>query len=562
MRVNKCVTSRPQTGMREIAVVAATSVVVLLGAYGLPADADSAPTDPTDPATPRTVTADALPTVQMDGVGLTQVVIGRTVYVGGTFSAARPPGAAPGTRTVPRHNLLAYDLVSGRLKGGFRPRIDGTVMTLAKSPDGKRLYLGGTFAHVNGRAANHIAAINPQTGYRVASFKAGTDRSVRAIVAGRTSVWLGGIFTATNGQRRSSLAKVRASDGVLRRWAPRATGGPVSALALSRDNRQVVAGGRFTRVNGSSRPGYGLARLDAQSGSLLPLPVNRVIRNAGTNAGVTSLVSDGTYVYGSAYAVGYRDGNFEGSFKARWSNGSLVWLESCHGDTYSVYPTPRAVYTAGHAHTCATIGGFPDTDPREYHKALAFSNAVTGTNAAEPPASKYHSFTGRPAPTLLTWFPNFDTGTTTVSRQGAWHVTGRGRYVAVAGEFLHANGAGQQGLTRFAMPTVDAVPNKQGPRSTAVGFTPTASQVGPGQVEIVWNTAWDRDNARLTYDVLRATGGTTVVDSVTRESSFWDPQELRTHDVGLASGAYTYRVRATDPLGNVRYSAVVPVTVN
>lgn len=555
---------RARRRARRAGAVGAAALTCLALAHGTtgPATADSAPTDASDPATPTTITADALPTIQIDGVGLTQVVIGTTVYVGGTFSTVRPPGAAPGERTVPQANLLAYDLTTGRFKSRFRPQVNGSVLALAASPDGKRLYAGGSFTRVNGSTANRIVALDPTTGRRHGRFKAGADRTVRAIAAGSTSVWLGGDFTKVRGKIRSSLAKLRTSDGLLRTWAPQATGGSVTALALSRDQRQVMAGGRFTRMNGSSSPGYGLARLDGASGRLLPLPANRVVRNGGNSAGITSLVSDGTYVYGSGFAFGYSGGNLEGTFAMRWSDGKLRWVASCHGDTYSVYPTPRAVYTVSHTHHCANIGGFPDTDPREYHYAAAFSSAVTGTNAPEPPGSRYYSFGGRPAPSLLTWFPRFDTGNTTASAQGPWDITGRGRYVAVSGEFRNVNGTGQQGLVRFATTHIAEVPNLQGPRATRAGFSPTATTQG-NDVTVRWKTAWDRDNARLDYELLRIVGTTTtVVGSLTRESSFWDPQELSLTDTGLAPGNYSYRVRATDPFGNVKVSPAVKVSVS
>src|SRR5262245_6527319 len=59
---------------------------------------------------PNGVTADALPTVQIDGVVWDQAVVGNTVYAGGQFANARPAGAAPGTNLTPRANLLAYDI--------------------------------------------------------------------------------------------------------------------------------------------------------------------------------------------------------------------------------------------------------------------------------------------------------------------------------------------------------------------------------------------------------------------------------------------------------------------
>jgi hypothetical protein len=76
--------------------------------------ADSAPDRPADPATPVTVTADPLPTVQINGVAWSQVVVGDVVYVAGRFTTARPAGAAPGVGEVPRNNVLAYDIRTGR----------------------------------------------------------------------------------------------------------------------------------------------------------------------------------------------------------------------------------------------------------------------------------------------------------------------------------------------------------------------------------------------------------------------------------------------------------------
>ena len=71
------------------------------------------------------VTADALQTVQVNGVVWTQLVVGNTVYVGGRFSTARPAGAAPGASTVRRANLLAFDIRSGKLITSFAPTTNG-----------------------------------------------------------------------------------------------------------------------------------------------------------------------------------------------------------------------------------------------------------------------------------------------------------------------------------------------------------------------------------------------------------------------------------------------------
>src|SRR4051812_3792564 len=91
--------------------------LLVLPAAGVTAAVDAtADTRPNSRPTPATVSAHALPTVQIDGVVWSQPIVGTTVYAGGKFTPARPAGAAPGTRTVKRGNLLAYDIRTGALR--------------------------------------------------------------------------------------------------------------------------------------------------------------------------------------------------------------------------------------------------------------------------------------------------------------------------------------------------------------------------------------------------------------------------------------------------------------
>src|SRR5438128_1708835 len=98
---------------RVLALSVAAFSVGLLGLLGLaaPASSDTAPAQ----GVPPTVSAEALPTVQINGVVYAQVMIGNTVYATGGFTTARPAGAAPGVNEVTRNNLLAYDVTTGEL---------------------------------------------------------------------------------------------------------------------------------------------------------------------------------------------------------------------------------------------------------------------------------------------------------------------------------------------------------------------------------------------------------------------------------------------------------------
>lgn len=75
-----------------------------------------------DPAThvaipgPSIMSADALPTAQIDGIVWSQAIVGDTVYAGGKFATARPGGVAVGgAGQVVRGNLVAYNIKTGQL---------------------------------------------------------------------------------------------------------------------------------------------------------------------------------------------------------------------------------------------------------------------------------------------------------------------------------------------------------------------------------------------------------------------------------------------------------------
>ena len=107
--------------------------------------------------------------------------------------------------------------------------------------------------------------------------------------------------------------------------------------------------------------------------------------------------------YGTGYAFGRTYGNLEGAFKADW-NGNRIWVEDCHGDTYSGAVDGTVVYVASHAHDCARIGGFPDTtNPRVYSHGLAFTSAATRT--LQPENGSYYDFGGQPAPDAAALVP-------------------------------------------------------------------------------------------------------------------------------------------------------------
>jgi PKD repeat protein len=536
------------------------------------AQADSAP-PVTSPATPTTVTADGLPTVQINGVVWSQVVVGTTVYAAGSFTRARPAGAAAGTQETVRNNLLAYDIRTGALITSFAPSLNAQALVVTASPDGSRIYVGGDFTQVDGQTRNRVAALTP-AGTLISTWRPSVSSQVRAIAATNDTVYLGGSITAVGGVSRTRLAAVSAATGALLPWAPvpgvgsvegnelpnndprnQQTSNAVLALVLTSGGSQVVAAGRFDSLNGVKATGVGA--LDAVTGETRPFAVNQLITNQGVNSAVYSLSTDGTAVYGTGYDF-YGPGNLEGSFAATADGGQVIAVNDCHGDHYSSFAVNGALYFAGHPHDCSNIGGYPEENPRINKFATAVSTTATGTVGGNTLTNG--NLQGQPAASLLNWFPTMSAGSVTGQAQAGWSVTGTSEYVVFGGEFPRVNGVAQQGLVRYAIPAL--APNKVGPNAND-GLTPTVVSLSAGSVRVSWQSTYDQDNANLTYRVVRSDKPTQPVFETTAASTFWNRPSLGFVDRDVQPGTrYTYRVYAYDPFGNSATRSSASVTVS
>ncbi|SDT39142.1 Concanavalin A-like lectin/glucanases superfamily protein [Friedmanniella luteola] len=541
--------SHPRRGRAAALALAVLAGVALGAPAATPATADTAP-----PAAdlPATVSTDLLPTVQIDGVAWSQAVVGNRVFAGGSWSTARPAGAAAGTSTVAQPNLLSYNVTTGVMDAGFRPKVNAQILAVAASPDGRTVYIGGDFTTVDGQARNRLAAFDVATGV-LKSWNPGANNKVYALAVTESAVYAGGWLTAAGGAARSSVAALNLTTGAALPFAPAVAGtenAGVRAITVSPDRTKVMLGGQFETVNGAGSPGgYGLAIVDAATGKTSsPLAANAVIRNARNAAGILSLTSSGSSVYGTGfhYAVGGpTDGNFEGAFKISWS-GALEWLEDCHGDSYSVFAGQGAVYVAGHPHYCGNIGGFEQTDPISYHRALAFTPDARGTVGKEP--YNYYNFAGQPKPQWLNWFPDLNSGQYTKQYQGPWHVAGNNDYVVFGGEFTTVNNKLQQGLARFARPGL--APNLDGPRLSGTSYVPKAQSFAQG-IRLTWPANYDRDSEQLTYKLVRNGNSGTPIFTTTQRSTFWLRPTLSFLDTTAVAGqTYTYSVQVSDPSVN------------
>jgi hypothetical protein len=509
----------------------------------VPAGADTAPTPPTPP----TVSADLLPAPQINGVAWAQVVSGNRVYVAGKFTRARPYGSPAGTNEVVRNNMLAYDLTTGALSS-WAPSLNAQGLGIAASPDGARIYVTGEFTQVSGVNRYRVAALDAATGALISTWAPALNYRARPIVVTADTVYVGGAFSTAANQPRQRVAAFATSNGALKPFTV-TNDGEIFGLALPPGSNRLVLGGRFTVVNGVAT--YGLGAVNPTTGASLAMPANQVVRDAGPDAAIYSLSFDSSQVYGSGYVYG-SGGNLEGTFAASATTGALNWVNGCMGDTYGTAPAGGDLYSVGHAHNCGMIGFFPEQPTRAYQYAIA----STTTPAADGRKNTTGPFTGKPAAEPLHWLPTLTPGSFTGQTQAAWTVTGNSSYVLLGGEFPTVNNVAQQGLARFAVSSI--APNKQGPLSSSA-LTPTLSGAGTGAVKAVWTSTWDRDNRRLTYELLR---GSTVVATVSGNSAWWSKPQLTATDTTAPPGTVqSYRIRVHDAFTNTLYSGTASITV-
>ncbi|MFF3014261.1 DNRLRE domain-containing protein [Streptomyces sp. NPDC057939] len=474
---------------------------------------------------PVAFTADALPTWQPNGVVWALAEAGGTVFVGGTFSAVRPPAGAGGSEK-PVVNFAALDAATGAPTACNLSFTVGsgtaTVRALTVSPDKKTLYAGGYFGAVNGTPVSSMAAIDVATCTVKQSFRPAFAATVRAIAVTGDTVYAGGDFLTVAGQSRQRFAAVATADGALRPFTANADD-PGRAVEVTPDGKNVLLGGDFFTVNGTNT--HALAVVDATSGAVTKSYAGFI----ETNSVVKDIATDGTGFYTANEGTG--GGVFDGRIALDLDGFGQRWRDTCLGATQAVLPYGSVLYSASHAHDCASVGEFPDG---QRHHLLA--QPTTGVGK-------------------LGWAPDTNDGIGEGIGPRVMTVGSKGgaQYLWVGGEFTTVNGAAQQGLTRFSSTGDTGAPTVP---------VASASAFGPGGVQVRWRTSLDLDDSALTYRIFR-NGAASPIATVTADSLFFRrPQASWTDTTAQAGQSYTYRVTATDAAGNTSApSATAAVTV-
>jgi concanavalin A-like lectin/glucanase superfamily protein len=303
-------------------------------------------------------------------------VLGDTLYVGGMFNTMSGQ---------PRSRIGAVDAGGWGALRAFAPVADDTVLAIAASDDGSKLFVGGRFRNLNGQPQHAVAAVDPVSGATlpfpaasaVPPVTGNCDSVIKDLTTDATSVYAaaegtgGGCFDGTFGAnvadgsllwrnfclgatqsveivggylykgshahdcssvpggfaqlpsgKNYHLLALNPSDGLLGPWYPATNGKPLGPEVFGTDGRQLFVGGDFTTVNNKAQQGF--TRF-APSPDVTPPIKPPTPRVASVEPGTVKLVLTGTYDRNDdqlGYAL-FRDGS--STPIATWSASSTAW---------------------------------------------------------------------------------------------------------------------------------------------------------------------------------------------------------------------------------------------
>ena len=343
-------------GRAVAALTAALLVAALLVALPVQAAADTSP----PPAVPATVSADALPTVQIDGVAWAQVTVGNTVYVTGSFAFARPAGtpansAEPGGQGQP-----------ARLRHHHR-QPDHRLQPHPERPGPGHHRLTGRLPGLRRRRTSPPSTARPTTGsppstppparWCPASPGRWTTRLGPSPPAIAPSTWAAASPrpTETPGTGWPPIPRPARCQLESRRSQP----SPPSAMAPDRR-----PGHRRRRLHHPGRCRADWHRLGVHRGTGASAPWAERFPDQGLrHRAPTSPASPRTAPMSMAPGTTSPPAaTSRADSRPNPTTGQIMWMNTCHGDSYDAVPIGNVLYSASHEHDCSDIGAFSQDD--------------------------------------------------------------------------------------------------------------------------------------------------------------------------------------------------------
>ncbi|GAB6985657.1 PKD domain-containing protein [Nocardioides pyridinolyticus] len=288
------------------------------------------------------------------------------VFIAGSFTSLANT-VAP-TTTINQAGLASYNLTTGLIDTNFRPSFNGGVAAVEASPDGTKLFVGGSFNTVNGVTKQKVASLNPTTGAPLSTFgfTNNTNNQVQSLAATNDTLYVGGRYTRVNGVLRTGLAAVNAASGVVDQSFDNSLSGGIGVngqlgvpqLKLTHDLSKLLVIHTGRQIDGQDRLGMGI--IDTATEQLLPWRSTLWDENLARVGGVTriccgDIAPDDSYFVVSSGSGGDAPPISDTVIAYPLDAASLedpdvqpLWIARHFDSIYSVAITEVAVYVGGH----------------------------------------------------------------------------------------------------------------------------------------------------------------------------------------------------------------------
>jgi large repetitive protein len=288
------------------------------------------------------------------------------VFIAGSFTSLA--NSVSPTTTINQAGLASYNLNTGLIDTSFRPTFNGSVGAVEATPDGTKLFAGGSFNTVNGVTRQKVASLNLSTGAPISTFAftQSTNNQVTALAATNSTLYVGGRFTRVNGVLKNALAAVNTASGAVdTAFSNNITGGigvngalGVPQLKLTHDESKLLVVHTGRQINGQDR--YGMGIIDTATKQLLPWRSTLWDDNLARVGGVTRIYNADIAPDDSYFVVTSGSGGdappISDTAVAYPLNASSIqssdvqplWISRHFDSIYSVAITEVAVYLGGH----------------------------------------------------------------------------------------------------------------------------------------------------------------------------------------------------------------------
>ncbi len=452
--------------------------------------------------------------------------IGNRVYVGGRFTDVTNDG-----NSFPRAYIAAFDSATGIWIDTFTPTLNNAVNALQASPDGSRLFVGGSFTTANGQPANAFVALDPITGAVDASFSGTVTGTANVRGFDLVGNWLyvagsfNGVASPVGNNQAFRVARFNWSNSNHDvNFRPEIQGGSVWGIAANPSADRVYLAGNFLTANGAATSG-GFAAVRVSDGENATgvdvFPVN-------TTNPARQYLYDVVVTNGLVFAGG-------SEHQIVVMNESDLSLKRFHesgpkGDYQDLEVVGNRVYAGCHCRADAVIDSSNDV--------LWFGSPPAGVSDGVVDITNNN-----------TWVTGFDatTGevissfspTITALRAGVWAIHGApDGCLWLGGDLTSAYGQPVDAMMRLCdSSTIDTE------RPTTPG-SPQVVNTTADSVDLTWNPSTDNvgvDAYELYDSATNALVATSATNSVTV--------------TGLSPGDVTYYVRARDAVGNLSWKS-------